>query len=73
MLLLAKGFDGLLLNLLLHDLCSLLDRPSSGHVLPYLVKAFILLVKARQLIFNNSFDFFLGILLLTPLSFTLLL
>jgi hypothetical protein len=81
MLLLAKSFYGLLqvdlhcsflLNLLLHDLSSLHDCPSSGHVLLYQVKTFIFLVKACQLVFDDSFDFFHGILLHISLGLGLL-
>jgi hypothetical protein len=79
MLLLAKSVDGLLqlclccsllLDLLLYDLISLHDRPSSGHVLMYELKAFILLVKVCQLIFYYGFDFILRVLMLIFLSFS---
>jgi hypothetical protein len=40
----------LLLNLLLHDLSSFHNRLSSDHLLLYQAKAFILLVKALQLV-----------------------
>jgi hypothetical protein len=78
MLLLEKGFYCLpqlclgcsfLFDLLLHDLRSPSNCPSSGHVLLHETKALILLAKARQLIFNDCFDFFLRVLLLILLGF----
>jgi hypothetical protein len=72
MFLLAKGFYdslhlglrcSLLLDLLLHDLDSLHNCPSPGHLFLYQSMVFIFLTKACQLIFNDSFDFFLRILL----------
>jgi hypothetical protein len=72
MLLLAKDLYNLLklclrcyflLNLLLHDLSSLYDHPSSSHTFLYQAKTFVFSVKARQFIFNDTFNFFLEILL----------
>jgi hypothetical protein len=80
MLLVAKSFYGLLqlclrcsflLDLLPHDLSSLHDHPSCGHVFLHKPKAFIFLAEARQLIFNDSFNFILKILMLILLGFDL--
>jgi hypothetical protein len=71
--LLAKSIDGLLqlylccslfLDLLLHELSSLHNRPSSSRLLLYKSKAFILFMKARQLVFYGCFNFILGVLIL---------
>jgi hypothetical protein len=78
LLFLAKGIYGLLqlylpssflLDLLLHDLCSLHHYPSSGHVLLHESEALIFLAKACQLIIYDSFDFLLKILALVISSF----
>jgi hypothetical protein len=58
-----------LLDLLPHDLSSLHHRPSSGHVLLHKPGAFIFLVKACQLVFYDSFDFLLRVLVLIIMSF----
>jgi hypothetical protein len=58
-----------LFNLLLHDLNSSHNGPSSGDVLLHEPHALILLAKARQLIFDDCFNFFLGVLLLVLLDF----
>jgi hypothetical protein len=58
-----------LFDLLLHDLSSLHDRPSSGHVLLHEPKAFILLAKACQLVFYDDFNLILKVLMLIILSF----
>jgi hypothetical protein len=55
---------------LLHDLSSLQNHPSSGHVLLHEPDAFIFLVKACQLIFDDDFDFLLRVLVLIVLSFS---
>jgi hypothetical protein len=62
----------LLLDLLLHDLSSLHDCPSSGHVLLHEPKVFILLTKACQLVFYDGFNFILGDLVLIFLGFSFL-
>jgi hypothetical protein len=46
-----------LFDLLLLDLRSPGNFPLSGHVLLHELKAFILLAKTRELIFNDRFDF----------------
>jgi hypothetical protein len=76
MLLLVKGFycslqlclGSFLFDLLLLDLRSPGNCPLSGHVLLHELKAFILLAKTRELIFNDRFDFFLIVLLLILLG-----
>jgi hypothetical protein len=71
-LLLAKGFYGslqlslhcsFLLDLVLHDMGSLHDCTSPGHLFMYQSKALVFLMKACQLIFNDKFYFFHKILL----------
>jgi hypothetical protein len=59
----------LLLDLLLCDLSCLHDHPFFGHVLLHKPKAFILLAKACQLIFYDSFHFILRVLVLIFLGF----
>jgi hypothetical protein len=61
-----------LLNLLLQDLRSFCHRFPSGLVFLHEPQTLILLMEARQLIFDNSFDLFIRILLLIVLSFDLL-
>jgi hypothetical protein len=61
-----------LFDLLLHYLRSPGDCPSLGHMLLHEAKAFILLVKVCQLVFNERFNFNLGILLLVLLGFDVL-
>jgi hypothetical protein len=70
MLLSAKSFDGMLqlnlccslfLNLLLHDLSSLHEHLSSGHVLQHKPKALVLLVKTCHLVLDDDFDFILSL------------
>jgi hypothetical protein len=51
-----------LLDLLVYDLSSFHDYLSPDHIFLYLPKAFILLVKVYQLVFNDGFAFLLGIL-----------
>jgi hypothetical protein len=58
-----------LFDLLLHDLRSPSNHPSSGHVLLHEPHTLILLAKARQLIFDGYFDFFLRVLVLILLDF----
>jgi hypothetical protein len=52
-----------LLDLLLHDLCSLHDCSSPDHLPKQQPKVLIFLAKACQLIFNNSFNFIREVLL----------
>jgi hypothetical protein len=58
-----------LFNLLLHNLRSYCDYPSPGHVLLYEPQVLILWTKARQLVFDDYFNFFLRVLLLVFLNF----
>jgi hypothetical protein len=60
----------LLLDLLLHDLSSLHNRPSSGHVLLHELKVSIFLVIVCQLIFYDGFNFILRVLMMIFLSFS---
>jgi hypothetical protein len=78
LLLLVKGVYSLLqlclpcsflLDLLLHDMGSLHHCPSYGHVFFHEPEALIFLAKMCQLIFYDSFDFLLRILVLVISSF----
>jgi hypothetical protein len=52
-----------LLGLLLLDLRSLHDCSSPGHLLLQQPMALIFMAKACQVVFNDGFDLFLGVLL----------
>jgi hypothetical protein len=55
--------------LLLHDLSSLHDNLSSGHILLHDPMVLVLLVKTCHLVLDDGFDFILRVLMLVFLSF----